>query len=209
MSLQIPQHLCQRRQRCQDLLPHLQHHLHDLRLRMWKPAGFWTLMADPTAVTENASSIPVPGPQHDPEHYKFRSTWSMQDGIWKKLEDRVPWAKVSKRDITRDGKPVERLVTSFSPDQTVGHRPSIESTSETQRDVKRDAEKSGLPPGRDQPTMSDAQPSAAAGLPAGESQQAGVLAVFCGECGCADQHDLCEVQLALLCHRSSPSDKLV
>lgn len=153
----------------------------------------WFLDPDgrPTAVTENASSIPVPGPQHDPEHYKFRSTWSMQDGIWKKLEDRVPWAKVSKRDITRDGKPVERLVTSFSPDQTVGHRPSIESTSETQRDVKRDAEQSGLPPGRDQPTMSDAQPSAAAGLPAGESQQAGVLAVFCGECGCADQqHDL-------------------
>jgi hypothetical protein len=47
VSLQIHQHLCQRRQRCQDLLPHLQHHLHDLRLRMWKPAGFWTLMADP------------------------------------------------------------------------------------------------------------------------------------------------------------------
>ena len=126
----------------------------------------------PTVLTENALTIPVPdankfplpGPQQDPKGFPYRSSWSMQDGIWKKLEDRVAWSEVGARNIATYGRPVERLVTSFSPDQDKG----LQSTAETQRGMKRDADQSGLPPREGRPpNMSDAaQPSASVYPPA-------------------------------------------
>eukprot|EP00435_Cladocopium_sp_Y103_P048780 s1562_g14.t1 len=122
----------------------------------------------------------------------------MQDGIWKKLEDKVPWAKAPERNLAQDGRPVERLVTSFSPNQDVGRRPSIQSTAETQRGIKRDADQSGLPPDREPPTMDDAQPSAAE-VPPAETLQAGVFAVFCRECGCKDRQEALEFSQCVRC----------
>ena len=148
----------------------------------------------PTLVTDNATNIPVPGPQYDAAQYPFRTTWSFHEGSWKKLEDRVPWAKAASRDISEKGKPLERLVTTFSPNQEAGRRPSIQSTAETQRGVKRNAAESELPP-RDleQPTMSDAGQQLLPGqdAPSGQAQQqegAEAMATFCRECGCPDQH---------------------
>ena len=171
----------------------------------------WFLDPDgrPTVVTENALTIPVPDanqfplpePQQDSKGFCYRSSWSMQDGIWRKLEDRVAWSEVGARNIATDGRPVERLVTSFSPDQDKGRRPSIQSTAETQRGVKRDADQSGLPPREERPPdMSDAaQPSASVDPPAEQPQHAEALPVYCEECGCADQQQDLEFSQCTRC----------
>ena len=163
----------------------------------------------PTVLTENALTIPVPdankfplpGPQQDPKGFPYRSSWSMQDGIWKKLEDRVAWSEVGARNIATYRRPVERLVTSFSPDQDKG----LQSTAETQRGMKRDADQSGLPPREGRPpNMSDAaQPSASVYPPAEQPQHAEALPVYSEECDCADQRQDLEFSQCARCSSHS------
>ena len=123
---------------------------------------------------------------YDPVKYPFRTTWSHHDGQWSKLEDRVPWAKAADKDISQDGKPLDRLVTSFSPDAEAGRRPSIQSSPDTLRGpgIKRTAQDSDLPERVEPPTMDDAGAPLQPEVPA----QADALAVYCRECGCGDQH---------------------
>ena len=181
----------------------------------------WFLDPDgrPVLVVENARQFRRPDPDYDPDVYKYRTTWSYDNGAWSKLEDQAKMSNLP--DLTADlPKPVERLVTVFSPDGQFGRRPSIESAKGT----KRSAEASGLSSEPDNkpskstatgedvatPSPTPPQEGETTGVPPDTNVQipdpdrtgdvsASVLNVYCRQCGCSQWREQVHGQECLRC----------
>ena len=92
----------------------------------------WFLDPDgrPTVVAENATEFAALPDDFVAQDYKYRTSWTFQDGRWQKIEDQVPWRKKTGPEDTLPHGQVEKLVTTYSPNINRGRMPSIDSLSE-------------------------------------------------------------------------------
>ena len=159
----------------------------------------WFLDPDgrPTAVVENATNFQDPSSgSYDPNTYKYRTSWSYQDGQWKKLEDRVDMSQLNDPKEAVPESPVERLVMSFSRDLARGRRPSIESAAgvkrhptEEDRGVKRSADDASLV-AEGVGDTSASKPKKEEPAAASTEEPMSTLLLYCKNCGCQqrDRH---------------------
>ena len=115
-----------------------------------------------TMVLENAQTLQAPPPDlHQTGQCRYRTSWAYHDNNWSKLEDRVDWQHLTEPQQALPHT-MDRLVTSFGPDQFKGRRPSIESAP----GMKRTAEESNLPGRADgsrrRPSATEQTPTATA-----------------------------------------------
>ena len=132
--------------------------IEDLRAR---DAG-WYFDPDgqPTRVTEGADQFLTPPPRYGRDKFRYRTSWVQRDGVWKKLEDKIEWDKLTQPEGPLP-EPADRLLSTFSqsghmetgvrgakrddseigevpkqedrPDPRSGEVPSAASTSSAQR----------------------------------------------------------------------------
>lgn len=117
------------------------------------------------------------------QHYRYCSSWS-HHGEWQKLKDRVEWAKANNQNIDVPNKLLDRIVSTFNPDQSADKKPTIESVPES-CGTKRDPGEAGLP---EEPPLSSAIKAEAAvpadQVPMPADTGAKTLLTYCAQCGC-------------------------